>query len=82
VPHSKDATDLKRIAAEKRRQGRLPQISTARAWAGNGSGATCVLCEIPIDAGQIEYEVEYPNGLDIQLLRFHELCYRLCSECA
>jgi hypothetical protein len=78
--HSKDSTHLKQIAAEKRREGRLPPLSMARAWAGNGSGAVCVLCEVPIDAGQIEYEVELRQGLDTDLLRFHELCYRLCSE--
>jgi hypothetical protein len=78
--YGKDSTELKRIAAEKRRQGHLPRICAARTWAGNGSGAVCVLCEAPIDASQIEYEVEWSKGIDTELLRFHELCYRLCSE--
>jgi hypothetical protein len=78
--HTKDATELKRLVTEKRRLGRLPRISTARTWAGEGSGAMCMLCDIPIDAGQIEYEVEWQDGVDTQLLRFHELCYRLSSE--
>jgi hypothetical protein len=68
------------MVSEKRSLGRLPDISTARTWAGNGSGAACVLCENPIEAQQIEYEVEWQNGHDRQLLRFHELCYRLCTE--
>ena len=68
------------MAVEKRRQGHLPQLATARAWAGDGSGAVCVLCEVPIEAGQVEYEVEWRKGVDTDLLRFHELCYRLCSE--
>jgi hypothetical protein len=75
-----DAIELKRIVAEKRREGCLPRFTDTRAWAGNGSGEVCMLCEIPIDAGQIEYEVECQDGVDKQLLRFHELCYRLCSE--
>lgn len=78
--YSKDLTELRRMLTEKRRHGRLPPISTARTWAGNGSGAACVLCEFPIETGQIEYEVEWQEGRDKQLLRFHELCYRLCSE--
>jgi len=76
----KDDAELKRIITEKRRQGRLPQIPTLRAWAGNGSGEPCSLCESPIDAGQIEYEVEWQHGPDTRLLRFHELCYRLWSN--
>jgi hypothetical protein len=78
--YSKDLTELKRMLTEKRRVGEVPRISTSRTWAGNGSGAVCLLCEIPIETGQIEYEVEWQNGRDTRLLRFHELCYRLCSE--
>jgi hypothetical protein len=76
----KDDAELKRIVTEKRRQGKLPRVPTQRAWAGNGSGELCALCESAIGAGQIEYEVEAQNGPDTQLLRFHELCYRLWSN--
>ena len=76
----KDDTELQRIVTEKRSEGRLPRIPTARAWAGHGSGKVCCLCESPIDTGQIEYEVECQQGSDTQLLRFHELCYRLWSN--
>jgi hypothetical protein len=77
---SKDDAELKRIITEKRRLGRLPHIPTRRAWAGNGSGAPCSLCESAIGAGDIEYEVEWQQGSDTRLLRFHELCYRLWSD--
>ena len=76
----KDDAELKRIIAEKRRLGRLPEVPTARAWAGNGNGAPCSLCESAIDAGEIEYEVEWQQAGATQLLRFHELCYRLWSN--
>jgi len=76
----KDEAELKRIIKEKRRLGRLPQIPTPRAWAGNGNGARCSLCESAIGAGDIEYEVEWQQGPDTRLLRFHELCYRLWSS--
>lgn len=68
------------MVTRKRLDGRLPQMPSARAWAGDGSGAACVLCEIPIQAGQVEYEVEWHKGIETQLLRFHERCYRLCNE--
>jgi hypothetical protein len=77
---SSDDEELRRIISEKRRSGLLPPLPTLRAWAGRGSGATCVLCEFPIETGQIEYEVEWQAAADIQLLRFHELCYRLWTE--
>jgi hypothetical protein len=78
--YSKDRTELRLMLAEKRRQGRLPLITTSRTWAGSGNGEVCMLCEVPIESQQIEYEVEWQNGLEVRLLRFHELCYRLCSE--
>jgi hypothetical protein len=77
---NKDDAELKRIVTEKRRLGRLPQIPTPRAWAGNGSGELCSLCESTIDTGEIEYEVEWQHGTDKRMLRFHELCYRLWSN--
>jgi hypothetical protein len=76
----KDDAELKRIITEKRRLGRLPQIPTPRAWAGNGNGELCSVCESAIDAGQIEYEVEWQHGPDTRMLRFHELCYRLWNN--
>jgi hypothetical protein len=76
----KNDAELKRIVTQKRCDGRLPRIPTARTWAGHGSGELCSLCESPIDARQIEYEVECQQGPDTQLLRFHELCYRLWSD--
>ena len=80
MTHSKDPDQLRHIVTQKRREGRLPRITTARAWAGNGSGAVCTVCEFPIEAGEIEYEVEWQNAHAVELLRFHELCYRLCNE--
>ena len=61
---SKDATELRKVVTQKRDEGRLPRVPSARAWAGNGSGALCVLCEFPIHAGQIEYEVEWHKGIE------------------
>jgi hypothetical protein len=76
----KDVAELERILTQKRRLRQLPQIPTARAWAGNGSGALCSLCESAIGADDVEYEVEWQQGPDNPLLRFHELCYRLWSN--
>jgi hypothetical protein len=76
----KDPTELKRLISQKRGRGQIPRLTSSRTWAGDGSGAACELCEAPIEAGEVEYEVEYLNGSQTTLLRFHELCHRLCSE--
>ena len=53
-----------------------PIQENARTWAGKGSGAPCDLCEHPIAAREIEYEVELatPNG--VRTLRFHLTCHQ------
>jgi hypothetical protein len=71
---------LKRLALQKRDEGKLPDLPKARAWAGRGTGEICVLCELPIESGHVEYEVEWRSAGELRLLRFHELCYRLWSE--
>jgi hypothetical protein len=76
----KDLTELRNLISHKRDRGELPRITSSRTWAGDGTGAVCELCESAIEKDQIEYEVEYLNGSQTTLLRFHELCYRLCSE--
>lgn len=45
-----------------------------RTWAGQGTGLTCHLCGRPIEAHEIEYEVELPPEGGGQRLRFHFRC--------
>jgi hypothetical protein len=47
----------------------------ARAWAGRGRGSRCDHCHQPIDADQIEYEIELPKGKHPQSVTVHLDCY-------
>ncbi|HUN27906.1 MAG TPA: hypothetical protein VMU67_16510 [Steroidobacteraceae bacterium] len=53
----------------------MPDAGAHRAWAGHGSGARCDLCRAPIEAHQIEYEVESAGGDQPITLRLHIGCY-------
>jgi len=72
-------------AARKTREAEAPFTSVpyqkpARTWAGRGSGAFCDLCQQPIEADQIEYEVELPPEAQAPVLNFHLACYEKWSS--
>ena len=81
---TKDEAELRRRVRERCKSGRLPpSAAPGRAWAGRGSGRACSLCDQPIDPDEIEYELDGPSGVAIDIVRFHTGCYRLWSvECA
>ena len=55
----------------------LPYQEPLKTWAGRGTGVRCNLCGLPIEARDIEYEVELaPNGSP-RGLHFHFNCYRV-----
>ena len=55
----------------------MPYQEPLRMWASHGTGARCHLCGMPIEARDIEYEVELaPPGNPIGL-HFHFNCYRV-----
>jgi hypothetical protein len=68
-----------RIASETAETVDLPlmrQREPLRTWAGHGTGAICNACGAPIQAHEIEYEVEMPAGGEAPTLNFHLMCYR------
>jgi len=54
----------------------MRQREPLRTWAGHGTGVTCSGCGEPIQAHEIEYEVEMPAGGAAPTLNFHLACYR------
>ena len=66
-----DETALRLLAKRKIETGALPLAAPETAFAGNGSGLPCSLCEQPIAAD--EYEFEYGNN-DGKIPRFHLRC--------
>ena len=53
-----DKMELRRIAREAIRAGRLPAARPLRTWAGMGDGAACSLCALPIHTEEVEIELE------------------------
>jgi hypothetical protein len=54
-----DRSKLRQKARESIEAGRLPASALARVFAGPGTGACCAICARPIDANEMEYEVEF-----------------------
>ena len=54
-----DKTELRRIAREAVRAGRLPAARPLRTWAGMGDGAACSLCALPIHKEEVEIELDF-----------------------
>jgi hypothetical protein len=44
------------------RSGKLPGRSPERTWAGPGCGALCMICGEPVNADELEYELEFAPG--------------------
>lgn len=51
---------------------KLPTVPLSRVWVGEGTGATCDVCERPIAPGEVEYEV---NIKRVSVLHFHRECF-------
>jgi len=70
--------DENQLRLEARRRialGRLPRVVQHYLWAGPGEGRPCSLCDRPITAGQIEYELESPL-IPETTVRFHRICHQ------
>ncbi len=50
--------ELHELARARIEDGRLPCDAPETMWGGRGTGARCEVCEQPIGAGEIEYEVQ------------------------
>jgi hypothetical protein len=44
------------------RSDKLPDRSAEHTWAGQGCGAPCAICGRPINADELEYELEFATG--------------------
>jgi hypothetical protein len=51
--------------------GKLPDRSAERTWAGRGCGAPCAICDRPINADELEYELEFVTGDSGKLADYH-----------
>jgi hypothetical protein len=74
-------SELGSRALQRIEDGRLPLMLATRIDAGYGLGVPCDLCDRPIAADKIEYDVTNPDGG--KRLHFHFACHSVWQrECA
>ena len=61
--------ELRKLARKALELGKLPRTEPTRTWGGPGVGAGCAVCDEPITAGEMEYELQFARppeapGLD------------------
>lgn len=81
---SRGEDELGRLAKRRIEAGELPCYRVTRIWGSHGSGARCSLCDLPIRADEIEYEISLESGADEHSLslRFHLACHAVWqAEC-
>lgn len=57
--------------------GQLPADAPTRMWGGGGTGATCVLCDLPINRDDVEVDVEFDRdggSPHVDKYEFHLRC--------
>jgi len=75
MPLTQLESELRPTARERIAKGQLPSAPSRRMWGGRGAGEICALCDRPILAEEIEYEVEaYTDGAK-RAFQFHILCH-------
>jgi hypothetical protein len=69
-------------AKERIQSGDLPTNGPTRSYAGKGSSITCALCDAPIRASEIEYELEFvsPDAPGQKVVRFHPKCESIWND--
>jgi hypothetical protein len=66
---------LETLAANRIRSGLLPRVNTGQLVAGHGQDRPCSVCDSPIDAAEVEYEVVGSPGGAARYLFLHIECY-------
>lgn len=58
--------------------GRLPNRSPDRTWGGPGVGAPCVICDLPVRADNMEFEIQFAHEDDdpgLEKYHVHIRCF-------
>jgi hypothetical protein len=60
--NGQEEQELRRKARAALDQGLIPRDRPRGLWGGNGSGQPCPVCGSPVDAAEMELEVEFEFG--------------------
>jgi hypothetical protein len=67
-----DEADLREKARDAVAQGKLPSRAPDRMWGGDGVGAPCSVCGLPVRKDQKEFEIQFEHdGDNPGLDKFH-----------
>jgi hypothetical protein len=79
LPNGHDEQELRRLARAALNQGLIPRDRPRGLWGGNGSGETCPVCGIAVDAAEMELEVEFGiaevNAQGVREFHLHLPCF-------
>lgn len=67
--------ELLRIARARISSGTLPATHSGNLFAGTGQGKLCCLCDLPVGAEDVEYEVVMKASRILDAYIFHRRCY-------
>lgn len=71
-----DEETLRRLAREAIGAGQVPAEQPTGTWGGNGSGAPCNICTLPISSHDIGFEVEFSQkGARARSCHLHSRCF-------
>jgi hypothetical protein len=71
-PNHPDSAPLRAAARLKIACGLLPSDCECKLFAGYGHGESCAICDRPIRADEVQYEIEPPGRAQIP---FHMACH-------
>lgn len=75
---------IRSLIEERLRAGIIPSTSPARTYGGQGEGANCDCCGLPISELEVQYELDFPTTRDGPARTFiaHRECHRIWRELA
>ena len=59
-----DEKDVRTKARAVMLAGKLPSRRPDRTWGGPGVGASCTVCELPVQSSEMEFEIQFARDGD------------------
>jgi hypothetical protein len=57
------------------RAGKLPSRAPDSTWGGPGVGAPCSICDLPVEADQMELEIQFAHDGGLDKYHVHIRCF-------
>lgn len=73
-----DETTIREKVVQRLQEGKLPRQPPDRLWGGPGVSAPCAVCDRPVKAEEMEFEVQYARdggAPHFDVFHVHTRCY-------